>query len=155
MGRPHDLIAFDEAAQLAKSKVQFVIGWNRSTDQKQRCRVILTSTPPTGGEGDWLVEWFAPWLDPKFPNPALPSELRYARTGGYRNRAGAFLCAAYGLRRLPHSWRLCQLVCKCAQGRKRQSDGTSGHDDQHEPLQEVFQELGTIAVHANDHKRRD
>jgi hypothetical protein len=85
MGRPHDLIAFDEAAQLAKSKVQFVMGWNRTTDPKQRCRVILASNPPTGGEGDWLVDWFAPWLDPRFSNPALPGELRYAATAPDRD----------------------------------------------------------------------
>src|SRR6185437_11120023 len=26
------------------------------------------------------MEWFAPWLDPKFPNPAASGELRWAAT---------------------------------------------------------------------------
>lgn len=79
-GRPHDLYGFDEGAQLARKKVQFVMGWMRSTTPGQRRRAIIASNPPTGGEGEWLVEWFAPWLDDKFPNPAKPGELRWAAT---------------------------------------------------------------------------
>lgn len=80
-GRPHDLIAFDEGAQLSVDKVMFVMGWKRSTTVGQRTRVVIASNPPIGGEGEWLVEWFAPWLDPMFPSPALPGELRWAYTG--------------------------------------------------------------------------
>lgn len=79
-GRPHDLIGFDEGAQLSRAKVQFVMGWLRSTDKDQRTRVVIASNPPTGGEGEWLMEWFAPWLDPQFSNPAKSGELRYAAT---------------------------------------------------------------------------
>ena len=79
-GRPHDLIGFDEGAQLARAKVQFVLGWLRSVTPGQRCRVVIASNPPTGGDGEWLVEWFAPWLDDKFPNPAKMGELRWAAT---------------------------------------------------------------------------
>lgn len=75
-GRPKDLICFDEGAQLAKAKVMFVMGWLRSTRPGQRCRVVIASNPPTGGEGEWLIEWYEPWLDPKFPDPAQPGELR-------------------------------------------------------------------------------
>jgi hypothetical protein len=75
---------FDEGAQLARAKVQFVLGWLRSTDPQQRRRAIIASNPPTGGEGEWLMEWFAPWLDPKFPNPALPGELRWCATAPNR-----------------------------------------------------------------------
>lgn len=77
-GRAHDLICLDEGAQLSAAKVAFVIGWNRSTDQAQRSRVLIASNPPIGGEGDWLIAWFAPWLDPMHPSPALPGELRWA-----------------------------------------------------------------------------
>lgn len=77
-GNPHDLIGFDEGAQLPKKKVQFVMGWLRSTKEGQKCRVVIASNPPTGGEGEWLIEWFAPWLDPTFANPAAPGELRWA-----------------------------------------------------------------------------
>jgi hypothetical protein len=76
-GRPHDFIGFDEGAQLAEAKVRFVTGWLRSTTAGQRCRVVIASNPPIGAEGEWLVTWFAPWLDPLFANPAKPGELRW------------------------------------------------------------------------------
>jgi len=76
-GRPHDFIGFDEGAQLTESKVRFVMGWLRTTDAQQRCRVVIASNPPIGGEGEWLLDWFAPWLDPAFPHPAAPGELRF------------------------------------------------------------------------------
>lgn len=77
-GRAHDLIAFDEGGELSVEKVSFVMGWNRSTKEDQRCRVVIASNPPSGSEGQWLIEWFAPWVDPLFPNPAAPGELRWA-----------------------------------------------------------------------------
>lgn len=80
-GRPHDFIGVDEAAQLPAEKVTFVSGWLRSTTPGQRKRMILASNPPLGGEGEWLIEWFAPWLDPMFPSPAKPGELRWAYVG--------------------------------------------------------------------------
>lgn len=80
-GRPHDLIGFDEGAQLSAYKVNFVLGWLRSADNV-RCRAVIASNPPIGGEGAWLLEWFAPWLDPLYANPAAPGELRWAVTYG-------------------------------------------------------------------------
>jgi hypothetical protein len=79
-GRPHDFIGFDEGAQLAEDKVRFVMGWRRSTTPDQRCRVVIASNPPVGGESGWLLTWFAPWLDPLFPHPAKPLELRWCCT---------------------------------------------------------------------------
>ncbi len=79
-GRAHDFIGFDEGAQLARAKVSFVMGWLRSVRAGQRRRAVIASNPPTGGEGEWLVEWFAPWLDPRFLKPAKPGELRWAVT---------------------------------------------------------------------------
>jgi hypothetical protein len=76
-GRAKDFIGFDEGAQLSEAKVRFVIGWLRSVDPKQRCRVVIATNPPTGAEGQWLLKWFAPWLDPGFDNPAKPGELRW------------------------------------------------------------------------------
>jgi hypothetical protein len=38
-GDPHDLIVFDEGTDFLESQYRFIIGWNRSTDPKQRCRV--------------------------------------------------------------------------------------------------------------------
>lgn len=77
-GRPHDFIGFDEGAQLSASKVNFVLGWLRTTTPGQRCRAVIGTNPPLGGEGDWLIEWFAPWLDPLSIDPARPGELRWA-----------------------------------------------------------------------------
>ena len=76
-GRPHDLIGFDEGAQLTAQKVAFVLGWLRSATG-HRCRAVIASNPPMGGDGQWLLEWFAPWLDPAFDDPAKPGELRWA-----------------------------------------------------------------------------
>lgn len=77
-GRAHDLIAFDEGGELNVEKVSFVMGWNRSTKPGQRCRVVIASNPPSGSDGQWLIEWFAPWVDPLYGNPAAPGELRWA-----------------------------------------------------------------------------
>lgn len=79
-GRPHDLIGFDEGAQLLESKVRFVMGWLRSAKEGQRTRVVIASNPPVGAEGGWLTTWFAPWLDPLFPKPAASGELRWTVT---------------------------------------------------------------------------
>jgi hypothetical protein len=54
-GRPHDLIGFDEGAQLSAAKVAFVLGWLRSTDEGRRCRAVIASNPPIGGDGDCLL----------------------------------------------------------------------------------------------------
>jgi hypothetical protein len=77
-GNARDYMAFDEAGEFQKEQVFSLIGWLRSTREGQRCRVILGSNPPRGGDGLWLIEEFAPWLDPHFPNPAMPGELRWA-----------------------------------------------------------------------------
>jgi hypothetical protein len=80
-GRDHDLLVFDEAANMRESAVRFLMGWLRSTDPAQaRCRALLTFNPPTTAEGRWIIQFFAPWLDRKHPNPAKPGELRYFAT---------------------------------------------------------------------------
>lgn len=90
-GRPHDFIGFDEGAQLTAYKVKFVLGWLRSAKAK-RCRAVIASNPPIGGEGAWLLEWFAPWLDPLFANPAKPGELRWAVAVGDKNEIKTVWC---------------------------------------------------------------
>jgi Terminase large subunit, T4likevirus-type, N-terminal len=85
-GRPKDLLGIDEAANMLESQVAFLMGWVRSTHPGQKCRTILCSNPPTDAEGFWLVEWFAPWLDPSHPDfPEEPGKLRwYAMLDGKR-----------------------------------------------------------------------
>lgn len=79
-GRPHDLIVFDEAANFLEAQVRFLLGWLRTTVKGQRKRCLMTFNPPTSSDGRWVVEFFAPWLDDKHPNPAKPGELRWFAT---------------------------------------------------------------------------
>lgn len=79
-GDPHDLIVFDEGTDFLESQYRFIIGWNRSADPAQRCRVLVTSNPPTTSSGLWVIKYWGPWLDPQHPNPAKPGELRWFTT---------------------------------------------------------------------------
>lgn len=79
-GRPHDLIVFDEATEFEERQVRFLSGWLRTTTEGQHCRILLTFNPPTDADGQWVVAYFAPWLDDTHPNPALPGELRWFAT---------------------------------------------------------------------------
>jgi hypothetical protein len=76
-GRERDLMCFDEAGEFLEMQVASILAWLRAPRGK-RTRVILGSNPPRTSDGFWLVKWFAPWLDDKFPNPAHPGELRWA-----------------------------------------------------------------------------
>ena len=91
-GIAHDLLAFDEVTQLPEYIVNYLSTWNRTVDPDQRCRMVLTSNPPTpsstysratnASNGLWLVRRYAPWLDPQYRDllslgPAQPGELRY------------------------------------------------------------------------------
>lgn len=85
-GRPHDLKAFDELPHFTRLQYRYLTAWNRTTIPGQRCRVVATFNPPTPGQGDWVMEEWAPWLDEGFANPAEPGELRwYAILGGELN----------------------------------------------------------------------
>lgn len=79
-GQPHDLLGIDEVVQNREAAVRFLMGWVRSADETQRCRVILASNPPTTSAGDWIIPMFAPWLDNRYENPAEPGELRWVVT---------------------------------------------------------------------------
>jgi hypothetical protein len=76
-GRPRDLYVFDEVSFFMEPWVRYITGWLRSTDAGQRTRVLMLGNPPTTPEGEWIVPYFAPWLDEKHPNPARPGELRW------------------------------------------------------------------------------
>lgn len=76
-GRPHDLLVFDEITHFLEKQVRFMMGWVRTTVKGQRTRVLFTGNPPTDSNGDWVIKFFAPWLDNKHPNPAKPGELRW------------------------------------------------------------------------------
>src|SRR6202011_499342 len=76
-GRPHDFYGFDELSQFTESQVRFIVGWNRTTIQGQRCGGVGGGTPPMSAEGEWVIRYWAPWLDGQHPNPAEPGELRW------------------------------------------------------------------------------
>ena len=80
-GDPHDLIFFDEGTDFLDTQYRFIVGWNRSADCDQRCRVVVGSNPPTTPDGLWVIKHWAPWLDPLHPRPAHPGELRWFTTG--------------------------------------------------------------------------
>jgi hypothetical protein len=79
-GNPRDLLVLDEAANLLEIQARFLMGWVRSTEPGQRCRTLMCSNPPTSAEGEWLITFFAPWLQKNHPNPAKPGELRWFAT---------------------------------------------------------------------------
>lgn len=82
MGWPNDLKGFDEVSHFTEYQFRFLSGWTRTTVPGQRTRVIAAGNPPTDAEGDWVIRFWAPWLDPQHPNPAKPGELRYYTTIG-------------------------------------------------------------------------
>ncbi len=47
--------------------------------------MICAGNPPTTAEGDWVIRFWAPWLDRAHPNPAIPGELRWFATIGGRD----------------------------------------------------------------------
>lgn len=77
MGQGRDLLGIDEATHFAESQIRFLMGWVRSEVEGQRCRTILATNPPLTAEGLWVNQMFAPWLDPVYPYPAKPGELRW------------------------------------------------------------------------------
>lgn len=98
-GRPHDLIVFDEAAELRESQVRFIMGWNRSADSTQRCRVLMTFNPPTTAEGRWIVSFFAPWIDkqhPMYPTPGGTLLWVYMHVEPGKEGREVFLPTAHG-----------------------------------------------------------
>jgi hypothetical protein len=76
-GQPHDYVGIDEATEFPELFVRFLTGWNRTSDPTQKCRTVLTFNPPMDDAGSWIVNYFAPWLDEDYPDPAKDGELRY------------------------------------------------------------------------------
>ena len=77
-GRARDYMGFDEAAEFLEVQIKSIMAWLRHEDKDHKCRLVLATNPPRGAEGEWIIRWFAPWLDPLYANPAAPGELRWA-----------------------------------------------------------------------------
>lgn len=65
-GRAHDYKGYDEASDFPESVFRFINIWNRTTFPGQVCRVVAASNPPTTAEGDWVISYWGPWLDPRY-----------------------------------------------------------------------------------------
>lgn len=83
-GRPHDAKLFDEIPHFLESQFRALIGWMRTDNPNLRQRVIAAGNPPTDSDGEWVIRYWAPWLDLNHPNPAKHGELRWFVT----NEAG-------------------------------------------------------------------
>ena len=81
-GSSWDAMFFDEAPNMRKTEVLSVMGWNRSDDTNQKCQAYFYFNPPTTAEGNWIIEYFAPWIDSTHENPAKEGELRWFVTAG-------------------------------------------------------------------------
>lgn len=73
-------MVIDEATEVLESQARFLMGWVRTSDPNIKCQTLMTFNPPVTAEGRWIIDFFAPWLDPKHPNPAVPGELRWFMT---------------------------------------------------------------------------
>ena len=76
-GQPHDLLAFDEVTQFMEYQFRYLQTWNRTVEKGQRSRIIAATNPPTSAQGEWVIGYWRPWLDPNHPNPAKHGELRW------------------------------------------------------------------------------
>ncbi|WP_333846882.1 LAGLIDADG family homing endonuclease [Phaeobacter italicus] len=77
-GNARDYMAFDEAGEFLKEQVFSLFAWLRTTRPDQRCRIILGTNPPRGGDGQWLLEEFDPWIKAERTQRAQPGELRWS-----------------------------------------------------------------------------
>ena len=73
-GRAHDMKGFDEITEFTESQFRFINIWNRPLDDQAskdlRCRIIATGNPPTTAEGEWVMDYWGPFIDPDHPEPA-------------------------------------------------------------------------------------
>lgn len=69
-GQAKDFIGVDEATEFQEHQIEYVTQWLRTKEKgpdgkRQRCRLVLATNPPTTAEGEWVIRWFAPWVDPE------------------------------------------------------------------------------------------
>jgi hypothetical protein len=75
-GRPRDFIGIDEASEFEELVIRMLMGWLRTDDPHQITQALLTFNPPNE-RGEWLIEYFAPWIKPDHTNPAKDGEIRW------------------------------------------------------------------------------
>ena len=75
-GQPRDYIGIDEASEFEELVVRMLMGWLRTDDPNQITQTVLAFNPPDE-RGEWLIEYFAPWIKPEHPNLAEDGEIRW------------------------------------------------------------------------------
>lgn len=77
-GRERQFIGYDEAGEFIEQQIASMLAWLRG-EGTRRTRMILASNPPRTAEGQWMLEWFGPWLDESHPlYPTHAGVLRWA-----------------------------------------------------------------------------
>lgn len=79
-GRPHDFKGYDEITQFLRDQYTYANAWNRTTKPNQRFRSVATGNPPMSAEGEWVIEYWGPWLDSTHKYPARPGDIRWYAT---------------------------------------------------------------------------
>jgi hypothetical protein len=88
-GRAHDLKAFDEICHFSEIQYRTLSGWARTANPRQRVRIVATGNPPASYQGQWVRDYWGPWLNPDHPDPASPGELIwYVQVGGHSVEVG-------------------------------------------------------------------
>ena len=78
-GSSWDCMFFDEAPNIRQDEVMSVMGWARSKEDI-KTQIFMYFNPPTTAEGEWIIEYFAPWLDKGHQHPAESGEKRWVAT---------------------------------------------------------------------------
>ena len=76
-GDATDFKGWDEITHFKRHEYTTVNAWLRTTKEGQRCRVVSAGNPPVTANGMWIIDYYAPWLDPDHKDPAKPGELRW------------------------------------------------------------------------------
>lgn len=75
-GQALNFLGIDEAAEFTELGIRSLTGWLRSVDGSNTL-IMLAFNPPTTPEGEWIIRYFAPWIDPQYPKPAESGEIRW------------------------------------------------------------------------------
>lgn len=75
-GQPLDFLGIDEAAEFPEKGIRSLTGWLRNS-KGGNTLVMYGFNPPTTPEGEWIIRYFAPWIDPQHPNPAESGKIRW------------------------------------------------------------------------------
>lgn len=83
----YDGIVFDEVTHFSESQFVYMLSRLRNPKHPNLRKRILCCTNPGGPGNDWVMRWWADWLDKDAIDPAQPGEVRhYVRIEGRDRR---------------------------------------------------------------------